>query len=131
MLCCAAAIQPPKIAKDKTEIRITYLLDYGRKQAIQLQTVIKGRQRLFLNNRKIIKFRRTTRHPNNLPIKMAELKDKNGEPIHERDHVFARSRGGRHEGEVDKIVTTEEEAKEEGVKHPPKVCYFYTYYNSK
>ena len=54
---------------------------------------------------------------------MPELKDKNGEPIHVGDHVYARSRGGRHEGEVDKIVTTEEEAKEEGVKHPPKVRY--------
>ncbi|KAK4466066.1 hypothetical protein QBC42DRAFT_282733 [Cladorrhinum samala] len=54
---------------------------------------------------------------------MPELKDKNGEPIHVGDHVYARSRGGRHEGEVDKIVTTEEEAKEEGVKHPPKVLY--------
>ncbi|KAK4184297.1 hypothetical protein QBC35DRAFT_417286 [Podospora australis] len=48
-----------------------------------------------------------------------ELKDKNGEPIHEGDHVFARSRGGRHEGEVEKVVTAEEE----GVKHPPKVLF--------
>ncbi|KXX74793.1 hypothetical protein MMYC01_203295 [Madurella mycetomatis] len=54
---------------------------------------------------------------------MPELKDKNGEPINEGDHVFARSRGGRHEGEVEKIVTTEEDAKEEGVKHPPKVLF--------
>ncbi|KAK4160860.1 hypothetical protein QBC43DRAFT_347036 [Cladorrhinum sp. PSN259] len=54
---------------------------------------------------------------------MPEIKDKNDEPIHEGDHVFARARGGRHEGEVERIVTTEEEAKEEGVKHPPKVLY--------
>jgi hypothetical protein len=50
-----------------------------------------------------------------------EVKDKNGEPIKEGDHVFARSRGGRHEGEVEKIVTSKEEAEKEGVKHPPKV----------
>ncbi|KAK3998009.1 hypothetical protein QBC44DRAFT_314780 [Cladorrhinum sp. PSN332] len=54
---------------------------------------------------------------------MPEIKDKNGEPIREGDHVFARSRGGRHEGDVENIVTTEEEAKEEDVKHPPKVLY--------
>lgn len=52
----------------------------------------------------------------------ADIKDKSGEPIKEGDHVFARSRGGRHEGEVDKIVTSKEEAEKEGVKHPPKVC---------
>lgn len=51
----------------------------------------------------------------------SDLKDKNGEPIHVGDHVFARSRGGRHEGEVEKIVTSKEEAEKEGVKHPPKV----------
>jgi hypothetical protein len=52
----------------------------------------------------------------------SEIKDKNAEPINEGDHVFARSRGGRHEGEVEKIVTSKEEAEKEGVKHPPKVC---------
>lgn len=52
----------------------------------------------------------------------SELKDKNNEPIKEGDHVFARSRGGRHEGNVEKIVTSKEEAEKEGVKHPPKVC---------
>jgi hypothetical protein len=52
----------------------------------------------------------------------SEVKDKNDEPIKEGDHVFARSRGGRHEGEVEKIVTSKEEAEKEGVKHPPKVC---------
>jgi hypothetical protein len=52
---------------------------------------------------------------------MPELKDKNGEPIKEGDQVFARSRGGSHQGNVEKIVTTKEEAEEEGVKHPPKV----------
>jgi hypothetical protein len=52
----------------------------------------------------------------------SEIKDKNEELIKEGDHVFARSRGGRHEGEVEKIVTTKEEAEQEGVKHPPKAC---------
>lgn len=51
----------------------------------------------------------------------SELKDKAGEVISEGDHVFARSRGGRHEGDVEKIVTSQEEAGKEGVKHPPKV----------
>jgi hypothetical protein len=51
----------------------------------------------------------------------SEVKDKTGKAISEGDHVFARSRGGRHEGDVEKIVTFEEEAEKEGVKHPPKV----------
>jgi hypothetical protein len=51
-----------------------------------------------------------------------DIKDKNGEPIKEGDHVFARARGGSHEGNVEKIVTSKEEAEREGVKHPPKVC---------
>jgi len=50
-----------------------------------------------------------------------QVKDKHGEPIKEGDHVYTKIRGGRHEGNVDKIVTTEAEAKEEGVKNPPKV----------
>ncbi|KAK4235817.1 hypothetical protein C8A03DRAFT_36328 [Achaetomium macrosporum] len=53
----------------------------------------------------------------------SEIKDKSGEPIHEGDHVFARARGGRHEGDVEKIVTSKEEAQKEGVKHPPKVLF--------
>ncbi|KAL2118863.1 hypothetical protein VTJ04DRAFT_5822 [Mycothermus thermophilus] len=52
-----------------------------------------------------------------------ELRDKNDEPIHVGDHVFSRARGGAHEGDVEKIVTTKEEAEEEGVKHPPKVLF--------
>jgi hypothetical protein len=51
-----------------------------------------------------------------------DIKDKNGEPIKHGDHVFARARGGSHEGNVEKIVTSKEEAEREGVKHPPKVC---------
>jgi hypothetical protein len=52
----------------------------------------------------------------------SEVKDKKGESIQEGEHVFARSRGGRHEGEVERIVTSKKEAEREGVKHPPKVC---------
>lgn len=51
----------------------------------------------------------------------SDIKDKNSEPINEGDHVWTKIRGGRHEGDVQKIVTTEAEAKKEGVKHPPKV----------
>ncbi|KAH6615953.1 hypothetical protein B0J18DRAFT_438545 [Chaetomium sp. MPI-SDFR-AT-0129] len=51
------------------------------------------------------------------------VKDKNNEPIQPGDHVFARSRGGRHEGEVEKVVTSQKEAAKEGVKHPPKVLF--------
>ncbi|KAJ9134770.1 hypothetical protein NKR23_g9951 [Pleurostoma richardsiae] len=53
----------------------------------------------------------------------SDIKDKNGEPIHEGDTVFTKFRGGRHEGVVDKIVTTQEEAKEADVKNPPKVLF--------
>ncbi|KAJ4392678.1 hypothetical protein N0V85_006886 [Neurospora sp. IMI 360204] len=54
----------------------------------------------------------------------SDLKDKNSEPIHVGDHVFTHSHGGnrgRHEGEVEKIVISKEEAEREGVQHPPKV----------
>lgn len=53
-----------------------------------------------------------------------QIKDKNGQPIKEGDTVYTPFRGGKHEGEVDKIATTKEEADEEGVKNPPKVSYF-------
>lgn len=52
---------------------------------------------------------------------MASIKDKNGEPIRRGDQVFTPIRGGKHEGTVEKIVTDEDDAAEEGVKHPPKV----------
>ncbi|KAF1811476.1 hypothetical protein P152DRAFT_459413 [Eremomyces bilateralis CBS 781.70] len=54
---------------------------------------------------------------------MPEIKSKQGEPIHKGDHVYTKIRGGRHEGDVEKVVTTEEEAKKEGVKNPPKVLF--------
>jgi len=50
----------------------------------------------------------------NMP-KMPEVKDKSSQPIKEGDH------GGHREGNVDRIVGSEEEAREAGVKHPPKV----------
>ncbi|KAK5993787.1 hypothetical protein PT974_07224 [Cladobotryum mycophilum] len=50
-------------------------------------------------------------------------KDKNSEPIQEGDHVWTRFRGGRREGNVENIVTDEEQAKKEDVKNPPKVLF--------
>ncbi|KAK1753188.1 hypothetical protein QBC47DRAFT_53842 [Echria macrotheca] len=52
-----------------------------------------------------------------------DIVDKEGQPIHEGDTVWTPIRGGKHEGTVEKIVTTEAEAKKEGVKHPPKVLF--------
>ncbi|KAK7928597.1 hypothetical protein PG985_005595 [Apiospora marii] len=51
------------------------------------------------------------------------VQDKHGEPIQEGDHVYTPIRGGRHEGEVEKLVTSDQEAKKEGVKNPPKVLF--------
>ena len=51
----------------------------------------------------------------------SDIKDKDSTPIKEGDVVWTRIRGGVHEGEVRKIVRTEGEAKDEGVKNPPKV----------
>ena len=53
----------------------------------------------------------------------SEIKDKQGELINEGDHVWTKIRGGRHEGDVNQIVKTTEEAKEAGVKNPPKVSW--------
>jgi len=52
-----------------------------------------------------------------------QVESKQGEPIGEGDHVYTKIRGGRHEGNVDQIVTTEQEAEREGVKNPPKVLF--------
>ncbi|KAB2108848.1 hypothetical protein AG0111_0g3344 [Alternaria gaisen] len=52
-----------------------------------------------------------------------DVASKNGEQIGEGDHVYTRIRGGRHEGNVNKIVTDQEEADAEDVKHPPKVLF--------
>ncbi|MCJ1285137.1 hypothetical protein MMC26_004475 [Xylographa opegraphella] len=53
----------------------------------------------------------------------AEVTDKNNEPIHVGDGVWTKIRGGKHEGVAERIVTTEEEAREEKVKNPPKVLF--------
>jgi hypothetical protein len=57
----------------------------------------------------------------------SQVKDKEGEPINVGDSVWTPFRGGKHEGTVANVVTTEEEAKEEGVKNPPKVGTHPTY----
>ncbi|KAI9858347.1 MAG: hypothetical protein M1824_004368 [Vezdaea acicularis] len=53
----------------------------------------------------------------------SQVTDKQGEPIQEGDTVVTRIRGGKREGGVEKIVTTEEEAQEEDVKNPPKAIF--------
>ncbi|TFK33995.1 hypothetical protein BDQ12DRAFT_636980 [Crucibulum laeve] len=53
----------------------------------------------------------------------AEVKDKDGVPIHVGDTVSNRARGGKQVGKVSAIVTTEEEAAEREVGHPPKVLF--------
>lgn len=49
------------------------------------------------------------------------VKDKNSEAIEKGDSVWTPFRGGKREGKVEKVVRFEREAKEEGVKNPPKV----------
>ncbi|KAI0895079.1 hypothetical protein F4806DRAFT_469846 [Annulohypoxylon nitens] len=53
----------------------------------------------------------------------SEIKDKQGEPINEGDHVWTKIRGGRREGDVEQVIETADEAKEAGVKNPPKVLF--------
>ncbi|KAM0482349.1 hypothetical protein ACHAPX_002866 [Trichoderma viride] len=53
----------------------------------------------------------------------SKIQDKDGKPIEEGDSVWTPIRGGKHEGEVEQVVTTEAEAKEANVKHPPKVVF--------
>ncbi|KAF8209962.1 hypothetical protein K438DRAFT_1571376 [Mycena galopus ATCC 62051] len=52
-----------------------------------------------------------------------QIRDKNNQPIKEGDEVWTKMRGGKREGTVDKIVRTESEAEEAGVKNPPKVLF--------
>jgi hypothetical protein len=54
---------------------------------------------------------------------MSEVKGKDGKAIHEGDTVSGKSRGGKHAGEVEQVITTKEEADEQGVKNPPKVLF--------
>jgi hypothetical protein len=56
-----------------------------------------------------------------MSTRSSDVKDKDGQPIHEGENVWTPIRGGEREGKVEKSVRTEAEAKEEGVKHPPKV----------
>lgn len=53
----------------------------------------------------------------------SEITDKQGEPVEVGDIVSTKARGGKRVGEVLDIVYTEEEAKERGVKNPPKVLF--------
>ncbi|KAF5724793.1 lipase [Fusarium mundagurra] len=53
----------------------------------------------------------------------SNIEDKNTEPINKGDHVWTRIRGGRHEGDVERIVTTAKDAEKEEVKNPPKVLF--------
>ncbi|KAF7510957.1 hypothetical protein GJ744_005503 [Endocarpon pusillum] len=52
-----------------------------------------------------------------------EVKDKTDAPINVSDEVSIKIRGGKREGEVEKIVKTDQEAEQEGVKNPPKVLF--------
>jgi len=52
-----------------------------------------------------------------------EIRDKDSKPIEEGDVVWTRFRGGKREGEVDKVVETEAQASEAGVKNPPKILF--------
>ncbi|KAG7091947.1 hypothetical protein E1B28_008337 [Marasmius oreades] len=72
------------------------------------------------NNRKISKHLLPA---NMSPKKQTEVLSKQGESIEVGDHVYTPFRGGRHEGDVEKIVRTAEEAKKENVKNPPKVLF--------
>jgi hypothetical protein len=50
-----------------------------------------------------------------------QVKDKNAEPIKGGDKVWTPIRGGKREGTVEQVITTEAEAQQAGVKNPPKV----------
>ncbi|THU93889.1 hypothetical protein K435DRAFT_669326, partial [Dendrothele bispora CBS 962.96] len=53
----------------------------------------------------------------------SKVYDKSGRQIHEGDTVMTKLRGGKWEGIVDEIVTSESQAQEQGVKNPPKVLF--------
>ncbi|XHG05172.1 hypothetical protein AWENTII_008421 [Aspergillus wentii] len=56
-----------------------------------------------------------------MPFERAQ--DKKSETIQEGDTVYTKYRGGSHEGEVERIVKDQAEAREEGVANPPKVVH--------
>jgi thioredoxin-related protein len=58
-----------------------------------------------------------------MPNMPDEIKDKHSKPIKEGDLVSTPFRGGKREGEVNEVVVTEEQAREAGVKNPPKVLF--------
>ncbi|KAF9728431.1 hypothetical protein PMIN01_13564 [Paraphaeosphaeria minitans] len=59
-----------------------------------------------------------------MPTKNEEqVLSKQGKPIEKGDHVYTKIRGGRHEGDVEKIINSEQEAKEENLKNLPKVLF--------
>lgn len=51
------------------------------------------------------------------------VEDKEGAPIKQGDSVFTKIRGGKREGDVEKVVLSEEEAEKESLKNPPKVLF--------
>lgn len=58
-----------------------------------------------------------------LLIKMpVDIKDKVDQPIDQGDEVWTKARGGKHEGIVDKVATTEGGAEKSALKNPPKVA---------
>jgi glycine cleavage system H lipoate-binding protein len=52
---------------------------------------------------------------------MPQVHDKEGKPIKQGETVAGKIRGGKHAGEVQAVITDEKEAKDKGVKNPPKV----------
>lgn len=54
---------------------------------------------------------------------MPEVKDKEGKPIQVGDEVAGKRRGGKQTGVVKKVISTKEQAKEAGVRDPPKVLF--------
>ena len=57
-----------------------------------------------------------------------EVKSKGGAPIEEGDTVFTKIRGGKHEGQVEKVITDAEEARTtladaKGAKGAPAVLF--------
>ncbi|KAE8554498.1 hypothetical protein TMatcc_005964 [Talaromyces marneffei ATCC 18224] len=56
-------------------------------------------------------------------MSVERVKDRKDEDIQEGDHVWTRYRGGVREGDVQKIVMDEREARQEAVANPPKVIF--------
>ncbi|EGY20888.1 uncharacterized protein VDAG_02412 [Verticillium dahliae VdLs.17] len=52
-----------------------------------------------------------------------QVQDKNSETIKVGDHVWTPFRGGKREGEVERVDVTEQDAQQAGVKNPPKVTF--------